>query len=100
MIGGTTGPALRRAARFGDEWQGLGLDGPAFAAAVSKLRSYGDRRVKVGTRLDWSSGDPEPVVAMAHELVDAGAETVAVSFGDERDSLARMTRFHALFTAG
>ncbi|HET6743086.1 MAG TPA: LLM class flavin-dependent oxidoreductase, partial [Kribbella sp.] len=87
MIGGTTVPALRRAARFGDEWQGLGLDGAGFATAVAKLRSYGDRSVKVGTRLDWSSGDPEPVVAMAHELVDAGAETVAVSFGDEREAL-------------
>lgn len=100
MIGGTTTPALRRAARYGDEWQGLGLDGPAFAAAVTKLRSYGSRTVKVGTRLDWSTGDPEPVAAMAHELVDAGAETVAMSFGNERESLDRMTRFHALFTAG
>jgi alkanesulfonate monooxygenase SsuD/methylene tetrahydromethanopterin reductase-like flavin-dependent oxidoreductase (luciferase family) len=100
MIGGTTGPALRRAARFGDEWQGLTLDGAGFAAAVAKLRSYGDRPVKVGTRLDWSGGDPGPVVAMAHELAAVGAETVAVSFGDERDALDRMTRFHALFTAG
>ncbi|MFF0343016.1 LLM class flavin-dependent oxidoreductase [Kribbella sp. NPDC004875] len=100
MVGGTTVPALRRAARFGDEWQGLGLDGAGFAAAVAKLRSYGDRPVKVGTRLDWSAGDPEPVVAMAHQLAAAGAETVAVSFGDERDALERMTRFHGLFTAG
>ncbi|MFD7155381.1 LLM class flavin-dependent oxidoreductase [Kribbella sp. NPDC059898] len=99
MIGGTTGPALRRAARYGDEWQGLGLDGAGFAAAVSRLRSYGDRPVRVGTRLDWSAGDPDPVVAMAHELVAAGAETLAVSFGDEKDALDRMTRFPTLFTA-
>jgi len=79
MIGGTTTPALRRAARFGDEWQGLGLDGAGFSAAVARLRSFGERKVKVGTRLDWSGGDPEPVVAMAHELAEAGAETVAVS---------------------
>lgn len=100
MIGGTTVPALRRAARHGDEWQGLNLDGAGFAAAVSRLRSYGDRPVRVGTRLDWSGGEPGPVVASAHELVEAGAETLAVSFGDEGSALDRMTRFRDLFTAG
>jgi alkanesulfonate monooxygenase SsuD/methylene tetrahydromethanopterin reductase-like flavin-dependent oxidoreductase (luciferase family) len=100
MIGGTTTPALRRAARFGDEWQGLGLDGAGFTAAVSRLRSFGERAVKVGTRLDWSSGDPGPVVAQAQELAEAGAETLAVSFGDESGALDRMTRFRGLFTAG
>jgi probable F420-dependent oxidoreductase len=108
MIGGTTGPALRRAARFGDEWQGLGLDAAAFAAAVTRLRALiaepeqpgaHARSVRVGTRLDWSSGDPNPVVKEAYELAEAGAETIAVSFGDERDTLDRMTRFRALFTA-
>ncbi|HWD82154.1 MAG TPA: LLM class flavin-dependent oxidoreductase, partial [Kribbella sp.] len=100
MIGGTTAPALRRAARYGDEWQGLGLDGPAFASAVAKLRAQTERSIQVGTRLDWSAGDPAPVVAAARELADAGAETLALSFGDEQDALDRMTRFHKLFTAG
>jgi alkanesulfonate monooxygenase SsuD/methylene tetrahydromethanopterin reductase-like flavin-dependent oxidoreductase (luciferase family) len=100
MIGGTTTPALRRAARFGDEWQGLGLDGAGFSTAVARLRSFGERPVKVGTRLAWSGGDPGPVVAQAHELVEAGAETIAVSFGDETGALDRMTRFRGLFTAG
>lgn len=100
MIGGTTVPALRRAARYGDEWQGLGLDGAGFAAAVAKLRSFGDRPIKVGTRLDWSTGAPDPVLAAAEELVDAGAETLAVSFGDERTALDRITRFRDLFAAG
>lgn len=107
MIGGTTKPALRRAARFGDEWQGLGLDGKSFAAAVMRLRSLSAdaastapaRSVRVGTRLDWSSGEPGSVVESAYELADAGAETIAVSFGDERDALDRMTRFRELFTA-
>ncbi|MEI8406364.1 MULTISPECIES: LLM class flavin-dependent oxidoreductase [unclassified Kribbella] len=93
MIGGTTGPALRRAARFGDEWQGLGLDGLGFAAAVARLRAQAARPIKVGTRLDWSSGDIEPVVELAHELIKAGAETLALSFGDEAGALDRMSRF-------
>jgi alkanesulfonate monooxygenase SsuD/methylene tetrahydromethanopterin reductase-like flavin-dependent oxidoreductase (luciferase family) len=98
MIGGTTGPALRRAARFGDEWQGLGLDGSGFAAAVARLRSLGDRSVKVGTRLNWSGGEAEldSTVKLAFELADAGAETLAVSFGDEQGALERMTRFRTL----
>lgn len=100
MIGGTTTPALRRAARFGDEWQGLGLDATSFAAAVARLRALNAdaRPVRVGTRLDWSSGEPGPIVEAAHELAAAGAETIAISFGDEQEALDRMTRFHALFT--
>jgi probable F420-dependent oxidoreductase len=96
MIGGTTGPALRRTARFGDEWQGLNLDGPGFAAAVARIRAQTDRQVKVGTRLHWPGGEVEPTVKLAQELIDAGAETLAVSFGDEQGALERMTRFPAL----
>ncbi|MFK4084882.1 TIGR03619 family F420-dependent LLM class oxidoreductase [Kribbella sp. NPDC020789] len=105
MVGGTTMPALRRAARFGGEWQGLGLDAAGFASAVERLRSLSAeqngaaRPVRVGTRLDWSSGEPGPVVEAAHELAGAGAETIAISFGDEQEALDRMTRFHTLFTA-
>jgi alkanesulfonate monooxygenase SsuD/methylene tetrahydromethanopterin reductase-like flavin-dependent oxidoreductase (luciferase family) len=98
MVGGTTGPALRRAARFGDEWQGLNLDGPGFSAAVARLRAQTDRPVKVGTRLHWPGGEVEPTVKLAEELIEAGAETLAVSFGDEQGALERMTRFRALMT--
>jgi alkanesulfonate monooxygenase SsuD/methylene tetrahydromethanopterin reductase-like flavin-dependent oxidoreductase (luciferase family) len=100
MIGGTTTAALRRSARYADEWQGLGLDGRGFAAAVSRLRSFGNRPVRVGTRLVWTAGDPGPVVESAHELAEAGAESLAVYFGDDADFLARMTRFRDLITAG
>jgi alkanesulfonate monooxygenase SsuD/methylene tetrahydromethanopterin reductase-like flavin-dependent oxidoreductase (luciferase family) len=100
MIGGTTTAALRRSARYGDEWQGLGLDGSGFAAAVSRLRSFGDRPVRVGTRLVWTAGDPGPVVESAHELAEAGAESLAIYFGDDDGFLARMTRFRDLITAG
>lgn len=102
MIGGTTDAALRRAARFGDEWQALGLDAVGFAAAVARLRAQAREAgsVRVGTRLDWSGGDPGPVVESAYELAGAGAETIAVSFGDEASALERITRFRELFTAG
>lgn len=112
MIGGTTHAALRRAARFGDEWQGLGLNATTFAESVARLRALSaepetpgpgsiaaPRSVRVGTRLDWSTGDPDPIVESAYELANAGAETIALSFGDEHDALDRMTRFRELFTA-
>lgn len=97
MIGGVTRPALRRAATYGDEWQGLGLDGPSFAAAVATIRAQTDRRVKVGSRLHWSGEEAEleAVVTLAAELTKAGAETLACSFGDHAHTLDRMTRFHA-----
>ncbi|HZX05870.1 hypothetical protein [Kribbella sp.] len=120
MIGGTTGPGLGRAARYADEWQGLGVDGAGSAgrcrgcgrtavggcgrladAGVRRVRvgAYGGRRVWGGTWLGWSGGDHEPVVAMARELVGAGVETPAVLFGEEGEAVGRMIRFHDLFTA-
>jgi alkanesulfonate monooxygenase SsuD/methylene tetrahydromethanopterin reductase-like flavin-dependent oxidoreductase (luciferase family) len=99
MTGGVTPPALRRAAHFGDEWQGLGLDGPSFAAAVAKIRAQTDREVKVGTRLHWSGAASEAgaVVREGIELTEAGAESLAVSFGDHNQTLERMTRFRDAF---
>ena len=70
------------------------------ARRVEPARADAARPVRVGTRLDWSGGDPGPIVELAYELTEAGAETMAVSFGDEHDALDRMTRFRSLFTAG
>ena len=68
MIGGTTGPALRRAARYGDEWQGLGLDGAGFAAAVSRLRSFGDRPIRSGR---GSTGPAAIPIRSSHPLTSS-----------------------------
>ncbi|MDX6238296.1 MAG: hypothetical protein QOG10_3111 [Kribbellaceae bacterium] len=97
MVGGTTERALRRAALLGDEWQGLGLDGPGFARAVSRLRELSDRPVRVGTRIHWGGGGTElgNAVRSARDLVAAGAETLAVSFGAEKGTENRMAEFAA-----
>jgi hypothetical protein len=65
---------------------------------VARLRAQTDRQVKVGTRLHWPGGEVEPTVRLAEELIEAGAETLAVSFGDEQGALERMRRFRALMT--
>ncbi|MGW1347559.1 TIGR03619 family F420-dependent LLM class oxidoreductase [Kribbella sp. NPDC002412] len=96
MVGGTTGRALRRVAQFGDEWQGLNLDGAGFAAAVARIRSQAVRPVKVGTRLHWPGGAVAPIIELAQELADAGAETLAFSLGDCEGALERMTRLARL----
>ncbi|WP_433169049.1 TIGR03619 family F420-dependent LLM class oxidoreductase [Kribbella sp. CA-247076] len=101
MVGGTTTAALRRAARHGDEWQGLNLDGPAFAAAAARIRAQATRPIRLGTRLHWPDGDLKPILELAHDLIDAGADSLAFSFGDERTVLQRMTAVaEALSPAG
>ncbi|MEV0800035.1 TIGR03619 family F420-dependent LLM class oxidoreductase [Kribbella sp. NPDC050281] len=99
MIGGDSAPALRRVARFGDEWQGLGLDSSSFRAAVAKIRAQTDRHVKVGRRLHWSGAASEldAVVRQGTELTEVGADSLAVSFGDHNRTLDRMTRFRDAF---
>ncbi|TCC47845.1 TIGR03619 family F420-dependent LLM class oxidoreductase [Kribbella capetownensis] len=99
MVGGDSAPALRRAARFGEEWQALGLDAPSFAAAVAKLRAQTDRHVTVGSRLHWYGPDSEfdDAVRLGAELTAAGAETLAVFFGDPEHTVDRMTRFRDAF---
>jgi probable F420-dependent oxidoreductase len=96
MVGGTTERALRRAALLADEWQGLGLDGPGFTRAVDRLREFSDRPVKVGTRIAWTGDEAElsRAIRSAHELAAAGAQTLAVWFGEEQDAEQRMAKFH------
>ncbi|WP_202870006.1 TIGR03619 family F420-dependent LLM class oxidoreductase [Kribbella caucasensis] len=100
MVGGTTPRALRRAALLADEWQGLNLDGPGFTQSVERLRSYSDRPVRVGTRIHWSGDDPAlaAAVTLAHNLATAGAETLAISFGNHQNAEAKLERFHHTFT--
>ncbi|HEU4946329.1 MAG TPA: TIGR03619 family F420-dependent LLM class oxidoreductase [Kribbella sp.] len=98
MVGGTSERALRRAALLGDEWQGVGLDEPRFTRAVTRLRELTDRPIKVGTRLEWTGGEAQlgRAVQSAHDLVAAGAEALAVWFGDEQGAERRLERFRSV----
>ncbi|MFE3459639.1 TIGR03619 family F420-dependent LLM class oxidoreductase [Nocardiopsis aegyptia] len=97
MVGGVSDRALRRAADRADEWQGVGLDAPAFARARNRLRELTDRPVRAGTRIAWEGGEPgfEQALAAYRALAAAGADAVAVWFGEAEGFGERMERFAA-----
>jgi probable F420-dependent oxidoreductase len=92
MVGGTSEPALRRAALLGDEWQAFALDPAGFGERLARLRELTDRPVRATTRIGWDGKvSPAEVVAELGEFADAGAEAVAVWFGGEDGFEERMT---------
>ncbi|MFD3687268.1 TIGR03619 family F420-dependent LLM class oxidoreductase [Nocardiopsis sp. NPDC058631] len=95
MVGGASDPALRRAAAWGDEWQGVGLTAEGFVAARNRLRRLTDRPVRTGTRISWPGGEEEfgRAVEQFRELTAAGADAVAVWFGPAEGFGGRMERF-------
>lgn len=97
MVGGTSDRALRRAAEWADAWQGVGLDAAGFTAARNRLRELTDRPVRAQTRIAWTGGEREfdRAVGLFRELTAAGADAVAVWFGDAEGFGARMERFAA-----
>lgn len=97
MTGGVTDAALRRAARYADVWQGVNLDPPAFAERLAYLRAHtdADRTVSPGTRIHWD-GPAHTVgetVRTAEAFRSAGAEHLAVHFGDLDGYARRMAAF-------
>lgn len=105
LVGGTSEAALRRAAALGDEWQGFALDAGGFADRLARLRSLraagplAGRPLRVSTRIEWTGGRSELTAAVdsVHELAAAGADAVAVWFGDHEGTGERMTEFAAAF---
>lgn len=101
MVGGNSDAALRRAARYGDSWQGIPADPATFAERAGRLSELaGDRPVAAGLRIGWD-GDSSPaeVERIATRVLDyaaAGAEQIAVHFGAADDTAERMS---ALVTA-
>lgn len=95
MVGGGSAAALRRAAEWADEWQGLDPDPEAFRAARDRLRGLTDRPVRAGVRMSWTGGDKEFDAAVENfrALAASAADAVAVWFGDAAGFDERMKRF-------
>jgi len=53
VVGGTSAPALRRAARLGDSWQAVGRTPEQFVADRERLRGLTARAVAAGARIAW-----------------------------------------------
>ncbi|MEU4388973.1 TIGR03619 family F420-dependent LLM class oxidoreductase [Promicromonospora sp. NPDC023805] len=93
MVGGNSDAALRRAARYGDVWQGLPADPGTFAERVRALAGLaGDRAVRPALRIGWDGSTPvERVADAAVAYREAGAAQLAIHFGEHEGTAARMT---------
>jgi probable F420-dependent oxidoreductase len=93
-VGGTSERALRRAAALADEWQGVGLAPEEFARGLARLRELGDRRIRVGTRIDCRDASRlAETIEKTRAFAEAGADAVAIHFGPLEGFAARMTEF-------
>ena len=81
MVGGMSRPALRRAARFGDAWQAVGVAPAEFANKAGELRAHTERPIEVGARIGWSVLPADPAAEIA-AWEAAGADQLAIWFGD------------------
>lgn len=97
MVGGTSDAALRRAAARADMWQGTGLTPEQFAERADRLRILGGDHVRVGCRTEWTGadGDVDEAVAVLERFRAAGAENLAVWFGEFDGFSERMRRLAA-----
>ncbi|WP_129665225.1 TIGR03619 family F420-dependent LLM class oxidoreductase [Phytoactinopolyspora endophytica] len=94
MVGGTSDAAVRRAARYADIWQGVGLDATGLRSRVTALRAQTDRQVEIGTRISVDTGvSVADAAAHVEELSHAGADHVAVWFGSIDGYGQRMVAF-------
>lgn len=102
LVGGKSPAAYRRATRLGDGWHGLFMGPREFGERAAGLRARADRPFETGTRVAWT-GDDRPLaeaVAEAHAFAAAGADHLAVWFGEAKGFLARMVEFAGAFAAG
>jgi probable F420-dependent oxidoreductase len=77
-VGGESDAALRRAARAGDGWIGMGHTPESAASAVAKLRAYQEEYGRADRHVEVTlSGDTSPDSIAAFE--DAGVDRMIVS---------------------
>jgi probable F420-dependent oxidoreductase len=101
LVGGTSPAALRRAARYADGWQAVGLDPEAFGAAARDLRARAGRPVEAGARTEAATLDGVPAAAeRVRAFAAAGADHVAVWFGAPEGYADRMAALARALDAG
>lgn len=100
VVGGNSTAALRRAARFGDVWQGLPADVDAFRERRAVLTaSAGDRPVAAALRIAWDGTAPlGSLLEQMDAYREAGADQLAVHFGEVGGTQKRMREFMSAVT--
>jgi alkanesulfonate monooxygenase SsuD/methylene tetrahydromethanopterin reductase-like flavin-dependent oxidoreductase (luciferase family) len=109
-VGGSSKPALRRAARLGDGWYGLRLSPEEAGRAIEEMNRIGRRpnftlslrlQIRVGGAVDGADpattlhGDPDAVVDQLQKYSDIGIEQVVIEpfANDLADFLEQMRLF-------
>lgn len=93
-VGGNSPAALRRAAGLGDAWQSVFIGPEDFASRRAKLDEHAGDRFPAGARADWQTESGlAGLVGRAHEFEAAGADYLAVSFGEVDGWDDRLSRF-------
>ncbi|WP_353649108.1 TIGR03619 family F420-dependent LLM class oxidoreductase [Nakamurella sp. A5-74] len=102
VVGGNSTAALRRAARFGDVWQGLPADVDAFRERRAVLAELArGRTVAAALRISWDGSSPvRAVIEQVDAYREAGADAVAVHFGAVAGTRERMQEFMSAATSG
>lgn len=102
MVGGNSDAALRRAARYGDIWQGIPAGPAEFAEKSRRLSELAeDRAVAASLRIGWDG--PVPVAQITEEVRgyrEAGAVSVAVHLGSHAHARDRMAQLAEALAEG
>jgi probable F420-dependent oxidoreductase len=110
IVGGSSKPALRRAATLGDGWYGLRLSPEAAGLAIDEMNRIGRRKdftlslrlqIRVGGAVDGEDpattlqGDPDAVIERLQKYSDVGIEQVVIepSATDLADFVEQMRLF-------
>jgi probable F420-dependent oxidoreductase len=110
VVGGSSKPALRRAARLGDGWYGLRLAPEEAGRAIDEMNRIGHRpdftlslrlQIRVGGAVDGADpattlhGDPEAVAEQLQKYSDIGIEQVVIEpfASDLADFIEQMSLF-------
>ena len=95
LVGGNSDAALRRAARFGDMWQGTSLTTETFGALVPRLRALpGGERLDAGARA-LVEGSPEEMREVVAGWIEAGSDHLLINFGRDPDAAPDLLRTFA-----
>jgi len=111
VVGGSSKPALRRAARLGDGWYGLRLSPDEAGRAIEEMNRIGHRpnftlslrlQIRVGGAVDGADpattlhGDPDAVVGQLQKYGDIGIEQVVIEpFANDLADLIEQIRLFA-----
>ncbi|GAA2086718.1 TIGR03619 family F420-dependent LLM class oxidoreductase [Actinomadura alba] len=98
LVGGMSEAALARAAELADIWQSVPTTPEHFTELAATLRRLASRPIGTGARAMWKrewEKDPGLMAAELAEWEAAGADHLAVWFGEHEETVHRMTALAA-----